>query len=259
MALPARPLLDVSLDDKYVAETGRVYLTGTQALVRLAFMQRRRDLAAGLNTAGFISGYRGSPLAGLDLALMRARRHMKDHHIHFTPGVNEDLAAAAVWGTQQVNMYDGAKYDGVFGMWYGKGPGVDRCGDVFKHANAAGTSPHGGVLVLAGDDHAAKSSTLPHQSEHEFVSAMIPILNPSSVQEFLDMGLYGWAMSRYSGCWVAFKCTGETADSSASVSVDPHRVKIVLPTDFEMPPGGLLDADRIAIVRAWIDAGAPGP
>jgi indolepyruvate ferredoxin oxidoreductase len=239
MALPARPLLDVSLEDKYVAETGRVYLTGTQALVRLAFMQRRRDLAAGLNTAGFISGYRGSPLAGLDLALMRARRHMKDHHIHFTPGVNEDLAAAAVWGTQQVNMYDGAKYDGVFGMWYGKGPGVDRCGDVFKHANAAGTSPHGGVLVLAGDDHAAVSSTLPHQSEHEFVSAMMPVLNPSGVQEFLDLGLYGWAMSRYSGCWVAFKCTGETADSSASVWVDPHRVEIVQPTDFEMPPGGL--------------------
>lgn len=249
MAVPARALLDVSLDDKYAAETGRVYLTGMQALVRLAFMQRRRDLAAGLNTAGFISGYRGSPLAGLDMALWRARRHMKDHHIHFTPGVNEDLAAAAVWGTQQVNMYEGANYDGVFSMWYGKGPGVDRCGDVFKHANAAGTSPHGGVLALAGDDHAAVSSTLPHQSEHEFVSAMMPVLNPSGVQEFLDLGLYGWAMSRYSGCWVAFKCTGETADSSASVSVDPHRVKIVLPTDFEMPPGGL----HIRWPDPWLD------
>lgn len=239
MALPARPLLDVTLDDKYVAQSGRVYLTGTQALVRLAFMQRRRDLAAGLNTAGFVSGYRGSPLGGLDQAMWQARRHMKDHHIHFTPGVNEELAAAAVWGTQQVNMYDGAKYDGVFGMWYGKGPGVDRCGDVFKHANAAGTSPHGGVLVLAGDDHAAKSSTLAHQSEHEFVSAMMPVLNPSGVQEFLDLGLYGWAMSRYSGCWVAFKCTGETTDSSASVLIDPHRLNIITPTEFEMPPGGL--------------------
>ena len=232
-------LLDISLDDKYTAHSGRVFLTGTQALLRLTLMQRQRDLAAGLNTAGFVTGYRGSPLGGLDQAMWKAKRHLKEHHIHFTPGVNEDLAAAACWGTQQVNMYEGAKYDGVFGMWYGKGPGVDRCGDVFKHANAAGTSPHGGVLVLAGDDHAAKSSTLAHQSEHEFISAMIPVLNPSGVQEFLDLGLYGWAMSRYSGCWVAFKCTGETVDSTASVSVDPHRIQFVTPTDFEMPPGGV--------------------
>jgi indolepyruvate ferredoxin oxidoreductase len=235
----AAKLLELSLDDKYTAQQGRVFLTGTQALVRLTLMQRERDLAEGLNTGGFITGYRGSPLGGLDQALWKARRHLKDHHIHFTPGINEDLAATAVWGTQQVNMFEGAKYDGVFGMWYGKGPGVDRCGDVFKHANAAGTSPHGGVLVLAGDDHAAKSSTLPHQSEHEFVSAMMPILNPSDVQEFLDLGLYGWAMSRYSGCWVAFKCTGETVDSTASVSVDPHRIKFAIPTDFQMPEGGV--------------------
>ncbi len=235
----AQALLDISLDDKYTANSGRVFLTGTQALLRLTLMQRQRDLAAGLNTAGFVTGYRGSPLGGLDQAMWKAKKHLKDNHIHFTPGVNEDLAAAACWGTQQVNMYEGAKYDGVFGMWYGKGPGVDRCGDVFKHANAAGTSPHGGVLVLAGDDHAAKSSTLAHQSEHEFISAMIPVLNPSGVQEFLDLGLYGWAMSRYSGCWVAFKCTGETVDSTASVSVDPHRIPIVLPTDFEMPPTGV--------------------
>jgi indolepyruvate ferredoxin oxidoreductase len=249
MTPAAGKLLDLALDDKYTAQTGRVFLTGTQALVRLALMQRERDLAAGLDTAGFVTGYRGSPLGGLDQALWKAKRHLENHHIHFTPGVNEDLAAAAVWGTQQVNMYEGAKYDGVFGMWYGKGPGVDRCGDVFKHANAAGTSPHGGVLVLAGDDHAAKSSTLPHQSEHEFVSAMIPILNPSGVQEFLDLGIYGWAMSRYSGCWVAFKCTGETVDSTASVSVDPHRVKIVQPTDFRMPEGGV----HIRWPDPWLD------
>jgi indolepyruvate ferredoxin oxidoreductase len=235
----AASLLDVALDDKYVAESGRVFLTGTQALLRMALMQRRRDLDSGLNTGGFVSGYRGSPLGGLDQAMWKARNHLKDHHINFVPGVNEELAAAAVWGTQQVNLYPGAKYDGVFAMWYGKGPGVDRCGDVFKHGNSAGTSPHGGVLLLAGDDHGAKSSTIAHQSEHEFVSAMIPVLNPSGVQEILDYGLYGWAMSRFSGCWVGFKCTGETVDSTASVSVDPHRVKIVLPTDFVMPEGGL--------------------
>ncbi|HEX6980401.1 MAG TPA: indolepyruvate ferredoxin oxidoreductase family protein, partial [Alphaproteobacteria bacterium] len=232
-------LAAVTLDDKYTLESGRVFLTGTQALVRLPMMQRQRDAAAGLNTAGFISGYRGSPLGGLDQNLWRAKRFLERNHIHFQPGVNEDLAATMVWGTQQVNLFPGAKYDGVFAMWYGKGPGVDRCGDVFKHGNAAGTSRHGGVLLLAGDDHIGQSSTLPHQSEHEFISAMIPVLNPSGVQEFLDLGLYGFAMSRYSGCWVAFICTAETVESSASVSVDPHRVNIVLPTDFEMPPGGL--------------------
>jgi len=239
MTPPAQALLDVTLDDKYTAPRGRVFLTGTQALVRLTLMQRQRDLAAGLDTAGFVTGYRGSPLGGLDQALWRAKRHLKDHHIHFTPGVNEDLAAAACWGSQQVAMSPLASYDGVFAMWYGKGPGVDRCGDVFKHANAAGTSPHGGVLVLAGDDHAAKSSTMPHQSDHEFVSAMIPVLSPSSVQEIRDLGLYGWAMSRYSGCWVAFKCVAETVESSASALVDPERVKIVTPADFAMPEGGL--------------------
>jgi len=164
--LPAQlpNLAKATLDDKYTLERGRVFMTGTQALIRLTMLQRERDRAAGLNTAGFISGYRGSPLGGLDQALWRARQHLEQHHVKFQPGVNEDLAASALWGTQQVGMFPGARYDGVFGMWYGKGPGVDRCGDVFKHANAAGTSKHGGVLVLAGDDHAAKSSTLPHQS-----------------------------------------------------------------------------------------------
>ncbi|MGQ0663974.1 MAG: indolepyruvate ferredoxin oxidoreductase family protein, partial [Pseudomonadota bacterium] len=232
-------LAAVTLDDKYALESGRVFLTGIQALVRLPMMQRRRDEAAGLNTACLVTGYRGSPLGGLDQALWRAKPFLNKHHIHFQPGVNEDLAATMIWGSQQVNLFAGARYDGVFAMWYGKGPGVDRCGDVFKHGNAAGTAPHGGVLLLAGDDHAARSSTLPHQSDHEFISAMIPVLNPAGVQEFLDLGIHGWAMSRYSGCWIAFKCTGETVESSASVAVDPHRIESVRPTDFEMPPGGL--------------------
>src|SRR5471032_2746227 len=160
------PLATVTLDDKYTLEKGRVFLTGTQALIRLPMMQRDRDVVRGLNTGGFISGYRGSPLGALDLNLFKAKDFLKQHHIVFQPGLNEDMAATAIWGSQMVNLYPDAKYDGVFGMWYGKGPGVDRCGDVFKHANAGGTSKYGGVLVVAGDDHAAKSSTMPHQSEH---------------------------------------------------------------------------------------------
>jgi indolepyruvate ferredoxin oxidoreductase len=229
----------VSLEDKYTLASGRVYLTGTQALVRLAMVQRERDLAAGLNTAGFISGYRGSPLGGFDQALWKARGHLEKNRIHFTPGVNEELAATAVWGTQQVGLFEGAKYDGVFAMWYGKGPGVDRSGDVFKHANAAGTAKHGGVLLLAGDDHACKSSTLPHQSEHAFDAAMIPVLYPTGVQDIIEMGLHGFAMSRYSGCYVALKVVSETVDSSASIDVDPSLPRIVFPEDVVMPPGGL--------------------
>src|SRR6201986_222320 len=232
-------LAAVTLDDKYTVESGRIFLTGTQALVRLPLMQRLRDAAAGLDTGCFISGYRGSPLGGFDQALWSARKFLEKNNVHFQPGLNEDLAATAVWGSQQVNMFEGAKYDGVFAMWYGKGPGVDRSGDVFKHGNAAGTSKHGGVLVLAGDDHACKSSTLPHQSEYAFMDASIPVLNPAGVQDILDFGLYGWAMSRYSGCWIALKTIAETVDSSASAYVDPHRVEICLPTDFELPPGGL--------------------
>jgi indolepyruvate ferredoxin oxidoreductase len=232
----ARP---VTLEDKYTLASGRVYLTGTQALVRLAMIQRERDLAAGLNTAGFISGYRGSPLGGFDQALWKAKKHLKEHHIHFTPGVNEELAATAVWGSQQVGLFPEAKYDGVFAMWYGKGPGVDRSGDVFKHANAAGTSKHGGVLLLAGDDHACKSSTLPHQSEHAFDAAMIPVLYPTGVAEIMELGVHGFAMSRYSGCYVAFKTVSETVDSSASIVVDPDSPKIVLPEDFQLPAGGV--------------------
>src|SRR5690606_25087411 len=229
----------VTLDDKYVLERGRIYLTGIQALVRLPLMQRQRDAAAGLNTAGFISGYRGSPLGGLDQQLWAARPFLDRAHVRFQPGLNEDLAATAVWGSQQANLWPGARYDGVFAMWYGKGPGVDRSGDVLKHANFAGTSRYGGVLAMAGDDHACKSSTVPHQSEHAFIAAMMPVLNPANVQEILDLGLIGWAMSRYSGLWIGFKTIAETVDSSASAEVSPDRVSIVLPTDFEMPRGGL--------------------
>ena len=235
----AAALARASLDDKYTLERGRVFLTGTQALIRLLFLQRERDLRAGLNTAGFVSGYRGSPLGGLDQALWRAQKHLEAHHVKFQPGVNEDLAATAIWGTQQVGMFPGARYDGVFGMWYGKGPGVDRCGDVFKHANSAGTSKHGGVLVLAGDDHAAKSSTLAHQSEHILKACCIPVLNPASVQDYLDFGLHGYAMSRYSGLWIGFKCVTDVVESGASVVVDPERVQVKLPADFSLPPGGV--------------------
>src|SRR5499433_1639000 len=194
-------LAAVTLDDKYTLERGRVYLTGTQALVRLPIMQRQRDVAAGLNTAGFISGYRGSPLGGLDQALWRARRFIEKSHIQFQPAINEELGATSVWGSQQINLFPGAKYDGVFAMWYAKGPGVDRSGDALRHGNLAGSSKHGGVLVLAGDDHTCKSSTTAHQSEYALMDANIPILNPSGVQEILDFGLHGWAMSRYSGAW----------------------------------------------------------
>lgn len=220
---------EIKLDDKYTQHHGRVFLTGTQALARLPMLQRERDEAAGLNTAGFISGYRGSPLGGLDKTLWQAAKFLDAHHIHFQPGVNEDLAATAVWGSQQVNIFEGAKYDGVFSMWYGKGPGVDRSGDVFRHANHAGTSQYGGVLAIAGDDHGCKSSTLPHQTEYAFVDAMIPVLNPAGVQEIIDLGLYGWALSRYSGCWVALKTIAETVDASYSTDIDPGRIQIVIP------------------------------
>ena len=232
-------ITSISLDDKYVLDSGRVYLTGTQALVRLPIMQQKRDQAAGLKTSGFISGYRGSPLGGLDQQLQEAQPFLDRHSIHFQPGVNEDLAATAIWGTQQVGLAGDALVDGVFALWYGKGPGVDRTGDVFRHGNMMGTAPKGGVLVLAGDDHTCKSSVIAHQTEYAFVDAMIPVLSPSGVQEFLDLGLFGWALSRWSGCWVAMKAVAETVETSASVSVDADRVKITLPEDFPFPPNGL--------------------
>ena len=234
-----RALTDVTLDDKWTLDRGRAYMSGTQALLRLAMLQHQRDQLAGLNTAGFISGYRGSPLGAVDQTAWKARAHLERHNVRFQPGLNEDLAATSVWGTQQLNLFEGAKVDGVFSMWYGKGPGVDRCGDVFKHANAAGTSRHGGVLALAGDDHGAKSSTLPHQSDHIFKACMMPVLFPATVQEYLDLGLHGFAMSRYAGVWVGMKTVTEVVEASASVVVDPERVDIQLPADFLMPPGGL--------------------
>ncbi|MFC5472390.1 indolepyruvate ferredoxin oxidoreductase family protein [Paraherbaspirillum soli] len=230
---------NISLDDKFTLERGRAFMTGTQALIRLPMLQRQRDVLAGLNTAGYVTGYRGSPLGSVDTTAAKAKKYLDAHHVKFHPGMNEDLAATSVWGTQQVNLFPGAQYDGVFGMWYGKGPGVDRCGDVFKHANMAGTSQHGGVLVLAGDDHAAKSSTTAHQSEHILKACGIPVLYPSSVQEYLDYGMHGWAMSRYTGLWVAMKCVTDLVESGASVDLNPDRVQIALPTDFELPPDGL--------------------
>jgi indolepyruvate ferredoxin oxidoreductase len=235
-----KALESATLDDKYSLERGRAFMSGVQALVRLPMLQRRRDAQAGLNTAGFVSGYRGSPLGGYDQALWAAKKHLAAHHIVFQPGVNEELGATAVWGTQQLELYpEQKKYDGVFGIWYGKGPGVDRCLDVFKHANMAGTARHGGVIAIAGDDHVAKSSTAPHQSDHVFKACGFPTFFPSDVQGILDMGLHAFALSRYAGVWTGMKTIQEVVESSSSVSVDPDRVKIVLPEDFEMPRGGV--------------------
>lgn len=229
----------LTLNDKYTARTGRVFLTGTQALVRLPMAQMWRDRADGLNTAAFISGYRGSPLGNYDQQLVKARKFLDPLNIHFQPGLNEDLAATAVWGSQQVGLSTGATKDGVLGLWYGKGPGVDRSGDALKHANAAGTAALGGVLAIAGDDHTCKSSSIPHQSDHTFISALIPMLYPSSVQEFIEYGLLGIAMSRYSGCWVGFKVISETVETSAVIDLAQESRRFVLPQDFDMPPGGL--------------------
>ena len=235
-----KALETVTLDDKYSLAAGRAFMSGVQALVRLPMLQRERDGAAGLNTGGFISGYRGSPLGGYDQALWAAKKHLADKHIVFQPGVNEELGATAVWGTQQLDLYpQSKKYDGVFGIWYGKGPGVDRCSDVFKHANMAGTAKHGGVIAIAGDDHVSKSSTAAHQSDHIFKACGLPVFFPSDVQGILDMGLHAIAMSRFSGVWSGMKTIQEVVESSSSVVVDPDRVKIVMPEDFVMPPGGL--------------------
>lgn len=235
-----RALESVTLDDKYSLDRGRAFMSGVQALVRLPMLQRLRDAQAGLNTAGFISGYRGSPLGTYDQSLWAAKKHMEANHIVFQPGVNEELGATAVWGSQQLDLYpDTKKFDGVFGIWYGKGPGVDRCSDVFKHANMAGTAKHGGVIAIAGDDHISKSSTAAHQSDHIFKACGTPVFFPSSVQDILDMGLHAFAMSRFSGLWSGMKTIQEVVESSSSVEVDPDRVNIIIPEDFVMPPGGL--------------------
>jgi indolepyruvate ferredoxin oxidoreductase len=232
-------LAKVSLDDKYDLAQERIYVTGSQAIVRLAMMQHAVDLARGLDTACYISGYRGSPLGNLDQTLQRAGHFLKQHNIVFQPGLNEDLAATALWGAQQAELRGEGRYDGVFGIWYGKGPGVDRSGDVFRHANHAGTSPNGGVLALMGDDHTCESSTSAHQSEFAFVDAMMPVLNPSNVQEILDYGLYGLAMSRFAGVWTGLKCVKDNIEQTAVIDGRAGRVAPIVPAEFVMPPGGL--------------------
>jgi len=234
---PAARLDDYSLLDRYERQTGRVFLTGTQALVRILLDQRRRDIDDGINSAGFVSGYRGSPLGGVDLELWRAKSLLQAGRIEFLPAVNEDLAATAVLGSQQVETNARREVDGVFGLWYGKGPGVDRSGDALKHGNAYGSSPHGGVLVVAGDDHGCVSSSMPHQSDVAFMAWFMPTLNPASVAEYLAFGEYGYALSRFSGMWTGFKAISETVESCASVELLPRR-RFVRP-DIAMPPGGL--------------------
>jgi indolepyruvate ferredoxin oxidoreductase len=235
-----RALETVTLDDKYALDHGRAFMSGVQALVKLPMLQRQRDALLGKNTAGFISGYRGSPLGGYDQALQKAAPYLKAQNIVFQPGVNEELAATALWGTQQLGFAPAGsnRFDGVFGIWYGKGPGVDRCSDVFKHANMAGTTPWGGVIAVAGDDHVAKSSTAAHQSDHIFKACGLPVFFPTSVQDILDLGLHALAMSRFSGVWAGMKTIQEIVESSATAEIDPGRVNIVIP-EFEMPPGGL--------------------
>lgn len=236
-----KALETVTLDDKYSLDYGRAFMSGVQALVKLPMLQRQRDALAGKNTAGFISGYRGSPLGGYDQALWKAKTYLQAQNVVFQPGVNEELAATALWGTQQLGFAPPGtnKFDGVFGIWYGKGPGVDRCSDVFKHANMAGTTPWGGVIAVAGDDHVAKSSTAAHQSDHIFKACGLPVFFPASVQEILDLGLHAFAMSRYAGVWTGMKTIQEIVESSATAMIDPERVQIHIPTDFQMPPGGV--------------------
>src|ERR1700742_2686053 len=232
-------LRDVKLDDKYDLGERHIFVTGYQALVRLCLMQKELDRRNGLNTAGYVTGYRGSPLGGLGRQFLRAAAFLKKSDVRFQSGINEELAATALWCTQQAELRGEGKFDGVFGLWYGKGPGVDRSGDVFRHANMAGTAKHGGVLALMGDDHTAESSTTAHQSEFHFVDVMMPILNPAGVQEIIDYALYGWAMSRYSSTWTALKCMHETVESTGVVDGRVDRIQIFTPDDFAMPEGGL--------------------
>ncbi|HWK15487.1 MAG TPA: indolepyruvate ferredoxin oxidoreductase family protein [Rhizobiaceae bacterium] len=241
-------LHDVVLDDKYDLSKQRIFVSGAQAVIRMMLMQRERDRLAGLRTAGFVSGYRGSPLGGFDLQLWKAKSELAASDIIFQPGLNEELAATAVWGSQQTQLLGEGKYDGVFGVWYGKGPGVDRSGDVFRHANLAGTSPHGGVLALMGDDHMAESSTIAHATEFLFVDTMIPILNPAGVQELIDYGLYGYALSRFASTWTAIKCVKDNIESTASVDASLERIRIELP-EFDMPPGGISIRHEVAMLE----------
>ncbi|MCB1526523.1 MAG: indolepyruvate ferredoxin oxidoreductase family protein [Hyphomicrobiaceae bacterium] len=246
------------LTDRFDLKKADQLLNGMQAIVRLVLMQKARDSAAGLNTAGFVTGYRGSPIATLEAAFALAGERVQDANILFQPAINEDLAATAVWGSQQAELRGEGKFDGVFGVWYGKGPGVDRSGDALRHANHAGTAKHGGVIALMGDDHICESSTSAHQSEFAFVDAMIPILNPSGVQDLIDLGIYGIALSRYAGTWVGIKCVKDNVESTAVVDGTPERIEITLPSDeqFRMPPGGLnirLNDPPLAKEQRWHD------
>ncbi len=245
----------VSLQDRYDLERSPVLLNGTQALVRLMLIQKYRDTAAGLNTAGYVTGYRGSPLGAVDITMGREKALLTGHDVKFEPGINEDLAATALWGSQQAELRGEGKFDGVFGLWYGKGPGVDRSGDVMRHANNAGTSVNGGVLMAMGDDHTGESSTVLHQSEWALMDCYMPVMSPAGVQEILDYGVYGYALSRFAGVWVGLKVMKDTIEATAVVDGDPNRVKLVTP-EFEMPEGGLnirLVDDRIAQEARLID------
>ena len=237
--MQSKALLDVSLNDKYDLSRDQIYTTGTQALVRLCLMRAELDKRAGLTTAGYVTGYRGSPLGGLDQQFSSAAELLQAANVVFEPALNEDLAATAIWGTQQAEMRGEGAYDGVFSMWYGKGPGVDRSGDAFRHGNLAGTSKNGGVLVLMGDDHTCESSTTSHQSEFALVDAMIPILNPANVQEMIDFGLHGWALSRFAGVWCGLKCVKENVESSGSIDAGLDRFESNQPGDADLPEGGL--------------------
>ncbi len=253
---------DITLDSRFTDLDRPVLLTGIQALLRLLLEQRRLDQQAGLNTAALVSGYRGSPLGGLDRELWVQKKRMAEHDIRFEPGINEDLAATMLYGTQELDAFPGKRVDGVYGMWYGKGPGVDRTGDAFHCANMAGTHRHGGILAIAGDDHGAHSSTYPHQTEYVFQNCFIPVLNPASVQDVIDLGLAGWAMSRFTGVWVAMKTTAETMEQ-ASTAVVPSDRSFVAP-DFTLPPHGLnfdpnlhFPADRAELERRMLEERMP--
>ncbi|WP_322889252.1 MULTISPECIES: indolepyruvate ferredoxin oxidoreductase family protein [unclassified Yoonia] len=229
---------EITLNDRYDLDKSPVLLNGTQALVRLMLMQKARDARAGLNTAGYVTGYRGSPLGAVDQQMTRAKNVLEPADIVFQLGLNEDLAATALWGSQQAELRGEGKFDGVFGLWYGKGPGVDRSGDVMRHANMAGTSPHGGVIMAMGDDHTGESSTTLHQSDWAMVDAYMPIVSPAGVQEILDYGLYAWALSRYAGVWVGLKTMKDTIEVTSVVDADPFRADFVIP-DMALPEGGL--------------------
>src|SRR5947209_7036521 len=223
----------MQLSDKFTLENGRVYLTGIQALVRLPIDQMRRDRQAGLKTGAFISGYEGSPLGGYDMALARTGKLLSEHNIHFHPGVNEDLAATSVMGSQIYEVIGKSKVEGVVGIWYGKGPGVDRSGDIFRHANLAGTGKNCAALVLAGDDHSCKSSTIPHQSDFSLYNVGIPFLIPGNTQEIIDYGLLAIALSRFSGAWVGLKLVTDICDGGGTVLVDPSQLGIRLPAGYQ--------------------------